>query len=85
MPTDEGFAILLRAVESAVERRTTDAMQARPRFVAGVGDVARAMQRATDAANAELSALGLNGYECERVLTAILCGLIPPPYPLDDL
>lgn len=83
MSTDEGFAILKRAVESATDRRANDYMRAHargPRFVAGLADVTRAVQRAVDAANIELGLLGLNGYECEIVLSAILNGLVPPPY-----
>jgi hypothetical protein len=83
MDTNDGFELLRRAVESATSRRASDCLDAHrrgPRFVAGLADVARAVQRAVDAANVELGLLGLNGYECEVVLSAILRGLEPPPY-----
>ena len=84
MDTRNGFEILRRAADAAMERRATDYMRAcarQPRYVAGVADVARGLQRATDAAGAELAALGcFNGMEVELVLQAIVCGLIPPPY-----
>jgi len=86
MGTDAGLEILRRAAIDAANIRATDAMRAHergPRHVAGLGDIVRLMQRQTDAAYEELVALGLSGYEAEQVLTCILCGLVPPDYPLD--
>lgn len=83
MDTTDGFEILKHAADAAVHRRASDYLAAQAkgaRYVDGVADVARAMQRATDAAGAELAALGLNGIECELVLNAIINGLQPPPY-----
>ena len=85
MGTDEGFAILKRAADAATTRYVTDYQHHRlPRQVDGLGDVARKLQRAIDAAGAELLALGLNGVEAELVISAWMNGLIPPPYPMED-
>jgi len=86
MSTDAGLEILRRAAQAAERRRADEYMQAvarSSRRVEGLGDVARNLQRAVDAAGAELVVLGLNGVEAEAVLTALLCGLVPPPFPLD--
>jgi hypothetical protein len=86
MSTDAGFEVLRRAAEAAVARRADDYTVAVARSGRRVDDlryVATGLQRAVDAANAELLALGLNGAEAEAVITALLCGLMPPDYPLD--
>src|SRR5579864_8162008 len=96
MSTRAGLAMLRRAAEAAANIRANDRLRAQARFprreltddlastVAGVADVAAALQRAVDAAGAELVLLGLNGSESELVLQSILAGIIAPPYPMEN-
>jgi hypothetical protein len=87
MSARDGFDILLDAAKAASNRYADDFLRAQAkgsRHVEGLGDVARQLQRAVDFAGAELVVLGLNGREAEGVLTCLLCGLIPPPYPMGD-
>ena len=76
----------MRAAKDASNKRATDYLRAVARSgrrVEGLGEIARNVQRAIDVANEELLVRGLNGYEAQCVLMAILNKLWTPDYPME--